>query len=139
MKFCGYITVIDPCAATPCVNNGNCTAVSPYKYTCQCLPSYSGSHCEVEMVNVELATSTPSECPACQCPSNCSEFSCEDGTVQVISLQTSNNSGTTTAIVLLGILCFLALLISGILLVIVLRTKISLHPLSSKLISQYSC
>ena len=37
------LSVVNPCDATPCANNGSCTAMGSFNYTCQC---YTGSTCE---------------------------------------------------------------------------------------------
>ena len=39
----------DPCASTPCANNGNCTAIGPLNYTCECTPGYTGPNCSKEI------------------------------------------------------------------------------------------
>ena len=39
-------SVVNPCDPTPCANNGNCTSMGPFNYTCQCAPGYTGSACE---------------------------------------------------------------------------------------------
>ena len=37
---------IDECASSPCQNGGTCNdAVN--SYTCQCVPGYTGSNCEI--------------------------------------------------------------------------------------------
>jgi len=37
----------DMCAEfRPCLNNGNCTTAGDYRFTCDCLPGYSGMVCE---------------------------------------------------------------------------------------------
>ena len=98
------ITVINPCASTPCANNSSCTSTSPFDYTCQCLPGYTGSKCEAKIIQ-DMSLASP-----------------------------GSSSGTTTTIALLGTLCVLAFLVSAILLVclVILRRKIFSNLLSSE-------
>ena len=41
--------VVNPCDSTPCANSGNCTAMGPFNFTCQCAPGYTGPVCEDEI------------------------------------------------------------------------------------------
>ena len=42
-----YIVLLDqPCAAKPCLNGGTCKKVDGKKFTCTCLPGYSGDRCQ---------------------------------------------------------------------------------------------
>ena len=40
------VSVVNPCSSTPCANNGSCTALGPFNFTCQCAPGYTGATCE---------------------------------------------------------------------------------------------
>ena len=40
------ITDIDECASSPCQNGGTCND-NINSYTCDCIPGYSGSNCEI--------------------------------------------------------------------------------------------
>ena len=51
---------VDPCASTHCANNGNCTAMGPLNYTCECALGYTGLNCEDEIDG----------CLTMTCPSN---------------------------------------------------------------------
>ena len=43
----------DICEATPCQNDGTCTAQgSPGKFTCECHNSYSGDTCQFRFVHL---------------------------------------------------------------------------------------
>ena len=47
MKTIRNIVLLDqPCAAKPCLNGGTCKKVDAKKFTCTCLPGYSGDRCQ---------------------------------------------------------------------------------------------
>ena len=50
--FILYI-VVDPCAASPCTNNGTCISLGPFNYTCQCPSGYNDTYCENETVVIQ--------------------------------------------------------------------------------------
>jgi len=57
---------IDPCSSpTTCANNGNCLINfdnKPFGYSCQCLPGFTGSMCEI---NVDDCISHPCKYGRC--------------------------------------------------------------------------
>ena len=55
-----HISVVNPCDPSPCANNGNCTAMGPFNYICQCAPNYTGPTCEDEI----------DACLSIACPNN---------------------------------------------------------------------
>ena len=57
--------VIPACESSPCANDGNCTSMGPFAFTCQCAVGYNGSTCEVDI----------DDCVSVTCPSN---SVCED-------------------------------------------------------------
>ena len=53
--------VINPCTVMPCANNGSCTSMGPFNYTCQCPPGYSGSNCETvedNLIHLDVSDNT---------------------------------------------------------------------------------
>jgi hypothetical protein len=51
--------IIDSCAYNPCSNNGICHQLSSKgDFSCQCLPNYSGSLCELQINICQLNTSS---------------------------------------------------------------------------------
>ena len=57
---------IPACESSPCANDGNCTSMGPFVFTCQCAVGYTGSTCEV---NID-------DCVSVTCPAN---SMCMDG------------------------------------------------------------
>ena len=43
-----FNVVINPCDSSPCANNGSCSPVGPFDYTCQCAVGYTGLTCEID-------------------------------------------------------------------------------------------
>ena len=52
------ISVVNPCDSSPRGNNGNCTAMGPFNYICQCASNYTGLVCENE-INDYLSLTCP--------------------------------------------------------------------------------
>lgn len=62
----GYIGIdcrgIDACAYSPCLNNGICHQLSSDgNISCQCLPNYSGTYCEI---SIDICQLNESSCRA---------------------------------------------------------------------------
>ncbi|CAF0726212.1 unnamed protein product [Adineta steineri] len=58
--------LIDSCAFNPCTNNGICHQLSTRgDFSCQCLPNYSGSRCEILIDVCQLNTSLCSSTDIC--------------------------------------------------------------------------
>ena len=53
-----YSVNCNACAASPCMNGGNCTSVLPTSYTCACPPQYSGVNCTSKSFFHHLAQKT---------------------------------------------------------------------------------
>ena len=54
------------CDSSPCANDGSCTSMGAFNFTCQCAVGYTGCTCEV---NID-------DCVSVTCPSN---SMCMDG------------------------------------------------------------
>ena len=53
-------TAMLACDSSPCANDGSCTSMGAFNFTCQCAVGYTGSTCEV---NID-------DCVSATCPSN---------------------------------------------------------------------
>jgi protein crumbs len=42
----------NPCLSQPCLNNGICSRVSDFVYSCTCINGYSGTRCEQAPSNI---------------------------------------------------------------------------------------
>ena len=61
-------TAILACDSSPCANDGSCTSMGAFNFTCQCSVGYTGSTCEVNI--------NGHDCVSATCPSN---SMCVDG------------------------------------------------------------
>ena len=80
---------IPACESSPrCANDGICTSMGPFDFTCQCEVGYTGSICEV---NID-------DCVSVTCPSN---SMCVDGisTFECVCLPGFEDSGNNCVLV----------------------------------------
>ena len=70
---CMMTAVIPACESSPrCANDGVCTSMGPFDFTCQCAVGYTGSTCEV---NIDYCVSAT--CPAnSMCMDGINAFEC---------------------------------------------------------------
>ncbi|CAF1240678.1 unnamed protein product [Rotaria sordida] len=60
-----------PCLSTPCLHNSTCIVKSEYTFQCRCLPSFIGTYCEIEILNITQLQQNPCESSPCQHQSVC--------------------------------------------------------------------
>ena len=80
---------IPACESSPrCANDGICTSMGPFDFTCHCVVGYTGSICEV---NID-------DCVSVTCPSN---SMCVDGisTFECVCLPGFEDSGNNCVLV----------------------------------------
>ena len=65
---CMMTTVIPACKSRPCANDGKCTSMGAFDFTCQCAVGYTGSTCDMDI----------DDCVSVTCPTN---SMCMDGGV----------------------------------------------------------
>ena len=88
---CMMTTAILACDSSPCANDGNCTSMGAFNFTCQCVVGYTGSTCEV---NID-------DCVSAICPSNSMcvdgvnsfECTCSSGFMKVNGSCVQTNTG----------------------------------------------
>ena len=74
---------LDPCAASPCLNQAQCMSNGMGGFTCLCLPGFTGSRCEQKLPCSSNPCLNGGVCVPtgfgyrCDCPLGVSGFNCE--------------------------------------------------------------